>query len=203
MQVSFDRNAIGVVIDVAGCRALGTAFVFMRNDWALTAKHVVQQEGLFRSNLAIQSLDGTREVSVLAVHPEIDIAVLRLSSPALCSRPLFPAFAGFADSEGLIAIGYFPTKSKQAGKLILEGYPIARYEIEARERALSSEETIRFHAPASEGGNSGSPVLGASSGVVGMVIEHRGDDANRVATATSLSPLLAGLSFDPDWRASK
>jgi hypothetical protein len=204
MQVSFDVNSIGIVLDLVEQRALGTGFVLLRPNWIVTAKHVVMLNGLPRTEIAILVEAGRLRARVHAVHPEVDLAVLELLEPAVCKTPLFPSYAGFTGSNGMLSLGYSPTLSKQSspGAGVVNGYPIASYETVVRERSGGNEEVITFKAPASEGGNSGSPVLGNGGGVVGVVIENFIENGVTLARATSLVPLLRGILFTEDWRAA-
>ncbi len=200
MQISFDVHSLGVVLDLAEEKALGTGFALLRPMWIVTAKHVVLIDGIPRTNLGFLSGAVTVSAKPYAIHPEVDLAVIELLTPTPCKVPMYPSYVGFTATDGLLSIGYFPSKSNNASGLrVMEGYPITGHTTEIRERAFGSEEIITFNAPVSEGGNSGSPVFGAGGGVVGVVIENSSPNGSPVARATSLVPLLHGLMYDPQW----
>ena len=200
MEVSFDVNSIGIVLDLAEHRALGTGFALLRPNWYVTAKHVVVVDRMPRREIAILVQAGRQRARVHAMHPEVDLAVIELLDPPVCKTPLFPSYAGFTGSKGMLSLGYSPTLSGQSAPAgVVNGYPITSYETVVRERNTGHEDVITFNAPTSEGGNSGSPVLGTGGGVVGVIIENYVDDGKTLARATSLVPLLRGLLFIQDW----
>jgi hypothetical protein len=196
---SFDRYAIGLIWDLSQGRPLGTGFAFLKPTWVATAKHVVLVDGLPRDNLGFHVADRMLKCRVLARHPEIDLALLELIEPTPCVTPFYPSHVGFTAGDGLISIAYFPTKST-GGSRVLEGNHIPLHTIESRERSGGTEDMIVFSLPASEGGNSGSPVMGTGGGVVGVVVQDFKDDSGPKARATSIKALLDGIVFANAWQ---
>lgn len=191
------KEAITLVGGSTPTRALGTGFVFIRPEWVVTAKHVVQKDsGELRSDLAVLTETGWSTAECLFVHPDIDIAVLSVSG--FCSHPLFPAHTRFAGSNGLITAGYKPSENEPGKPMSIEVNHVASFEIEVRSRSSSDEETICFPAEYAEGGHSGGPVFGAGGGVIGLVIQRASDGTRTFVRATSIAPLIAQLEFARD-----
>lgn len=194
LSFTIDAEAISLIAESRPLRVLGTVFSFIQPSWVVTAKHVVEDQGLIRDNLVVLVKNTWVSATVLYAHPQVDIAVLQTST-ATCGIPLFPAHHKFAGSTGLVVAGYMPSKTDPKNGLAVEMNHIPTFEIESRGRADLEEETICFRAPFAEGGNSGGPVFGAGGGVVGLVIQRYGDAENMFARATSISPLLSRLTF--------
>src|SRR5690606_23801277 len=95
---------------------LGTGFVFLRPDWIVTAAHVVLKLGNPRRNIYAEfpiEDNNKHPVTVIAVHKENDIALLRIqTNPSPCTKPLYPGYDDLSVSKGLICCGYTPTKGQ-------------------------------------------------------------------------------------------
>jgi S1-C subfamily serine protease len=194
LSFTIDAEAISLIAESRPPRVLGTVFAFIRPNWVVTARHVVEDQGLIRENLVVLVKNTWVSARVLYAHPQVDIAVLQ-TSIATCDIPLFPAHHKFAGSTGLVVAGYMPSKTDSRNVLAVEVNHIPNFEIEPRGRADLEEETICFRAPFAEGGNSGGPVFGAGGGVIGLVIQRYGDAEAMFTRATSISPILSRLTF--------
>jgi S1-C subfamily serine protease len=190
LTFKLDKNAIALIVDQDKKKGIGTAFVFIQTYWAVTARHVVIQDGVPRRKLELSFLSKSNvPANVLFAHPTLDLAVLEFADGP-CDSPLFPSHHQFSGSNGLITVGYAPSKG-----LVFETNRIDSFTTERRDRVDGSEELIVFDAPFAEGGNSGGPVFGEGAGVVGAVIQDFLVDSNRKSRATSLRPLLRQLQF--------
>jgi S1-C subfamily serine protease len=194
LAFTIDKNSVGAVTVRQSGRVLGTAFVFIKPEWVVTAKHVVFEQGSWRENLGLLFVDGGVDAHGIYADPNIDLAVLQIDG-ALCQHPLFPAHQAFASQSGLITLGYRPTLSKEPGRTTIEANQVSSFESERRDRSAGPEEIIRFDAPFSEGGHSGGPVLGTGGGVIGVVIENLKEGERLIARATSIAPIVARLTF--------
>lgn len=195
LKFTVDNNFVGLVVDQAANRPIGTAFTFLQPHWAVTAKHVVMLNGVARQNLHVLFAEGVScPAQVLHVHPVVDLAVLSVpGSP--CKVPLFPAHHKFAGSDGLIAAGYTPSKTVEQHGLTIVVNNVPVFVMEQRERPEGVEELVVFEVDFAESGHSGGPVLGLGGGVVGVVIELFERDAVRRVRATAIEPLLRELTF--------
>ncbi len=194
LTFTIDSNSVGLVIDRQFDRIIGTAFVFIKPDWVITAKHVVIEHGAWRQNLGLSFKDGKADACGLYADPNVDLAVLQLNrSP--CKHPLFPAHIAFAGQTGLVTAGYRPTKTTESGGISIEVNSVPSFWSERRDRTVGTEEVICFDAQFSEGGHSGGPVLGTGGGVIGVVIENFREGDRLIARATSIAPIVARLHF--------
>jgi hypothetical protein len=195
IMFSIDQAALSLVLDKEEKRVLGTAFSFIRPNWVVTAKHVALVDGIPRDQLLISPFkQSSVRARVPFSHPQVDLAVLLLESD-VCPRPLFPAHHSLSGSSGLICAGYAPSKSAAGDPAVPYVNEISNFTIEVRDRGNLCEDTIVFDAPFSEGGHSGGPILGDGGGVVGAIIQNFYVGSMLRARGTSLTPILAQLTF--------
>jgi S1-C subfamily serine protease len=194
LAFTIDSNSLAAVIDRRSGNVLGTAFVFIKPGWVITAKHVVTEHGTWRQDLGLLFKDGSASAAGLYADPNVDLAVLQLDGSP-CERPLFPAHQAFAGQTGLITAGYRPTKTREFGGPTIEINNVPSFWSEQRDRSAGTEEVIYFDAQFSEGGHSGGPVFGSGGGVIGVVIENFREGDRVIARATSIAPIVARLNF--------
>lgn len=206
LSITIEEQTIGLIACTRPLKALGTAFVFLRPDWVVTAKHVAidSTTGGLRPDIAFSSNGQLFPPKGIVVHPRpgYDVAVLELVEATPCHVPLYPSYIGLAgDPRGILSAGYRPSLNDGNMRSIQVNH-IASFEVEKRERAFGLEEVIIFDAKYVEGGSSGGPVFSWSGGVAGVIIEGPSADTPtaRRARATSIIPLLSGLRFRDDWR---
>ncbi len=96
LTINIDGRAVCLIFDDTSQRAIGTGFVFLRPDWVVTAKHVVLEQGLPRSQLSLVFFrrEEAIEAQVAVIHPSLDLAVLRLLGQARARRRCFPVMSG-------------------------------------------------------------------------------------------------------------
>ena len=194
LTFTIDGNTLALVFDQKLGRPIGTAFVFIKPNWAVTAKHVVIDKGIPRSDLFLHFVRGESNARFLYADKHLDLAVLEVAmSP--CERPLFPAHTSLAGAGGLITAGYKPSKVGTDGSPSIEVNSVPVFTVDTRNGREGPEESIFFEASFSEGGHSGGPVFGAGGGVVGVVIEHFKNGGKLTARAISIAPLVAHLQF--------
>lgn len=196
--ITFEANAVLLVHDDTENRPLATGFCFIKPEWVVTAKHVVLENGLPRTSLSVLSYRGEpSRTSILFLHPQHDLAVLRIEGDSPCDVPLFPGFEMHTGKRGLVCCGYAPSLSdRQAGRNTIFVNQVESYEREGRMRDSGDESLIVFNAPWMEGGHSGGPVFGEGGGVVAVLIELlRLDEGVARARATSILALLRFLNF--------
>jgi S1-C subfamily serine protease len=191
-SITIDKASLAILKDLDDKKLLGSAFVFIRPNWLLTAKHVVLYEGLPRGN--ISAVFGNVEISakVIYCHKEVDLAVLELAEN-ICRFPMASGHASLAGRQGLFCVGYSPTMTQHHGRPLLYANDVPTFEYEKRERNFGVEELITFEAPYAEGGHSGGPILGDGGNVVGVVIQSFSKNNKLHLRATSVSPLLNEL----------
>ncbi len=195
LTIHIDRHSLCIIFDKNENKALGTGFVFIKPNWIVTAKHVVEKDdGEIRDNLRLLHLfEKPVSSSVLFVHPIYDLAVLTTGN-LLCKRPLFPSYEEFTGKNGLICCGYAPSKSIN-NELAFFVNSVPNYQFETRSRDVGDEKLLFFDAPFAEGGHSGGPLLGEGAGVVAVVIEGFKSNDQYIVKATSILPLLEFLKF--------
>ena len=201
MSFTIDKNCLCVVYDDDEKRTLGTGFIFMKENWIVTAKHVViKKDGLPRNNLKIGFLDSENaNVKVVAVHPELDLAFLIQDGDGICKAPLMPGHHKFSGNEGLFYIGYSPEKSDPGGSVV-EVNHIKKYEIEERHRS-DVETLLHFEADYAEGGNSGGPILDSGGSVIAVIIQKYEDNCTTYCRATDINIILKNIEFGNKWQA--
>lgn len=180
---------------------LGTGFLFMRNDWIVTAAHVVQYEGEIRNHLFAKfpnPLNNFLKIQVIAVHYENDIALLQITSKENpCNQPLYPGYDDLSVSRGLICCGYTPSKGS-----VLTVSLANVYEKDYRHRK-ETETILEFTSSDIEGGSSGGPIFGDGGVVLGIIIENFSDidtPDKKLARATSIKNLTKAINIDFDDR---
>jgi Trypsin-like peptidase domain len=201
MPLSFTihQDALFVIYDVDENRPLATGFCFIKPEWVVTAKHVVQDMGLSRSNLSLLSFSSTPvSASTIFVHEHYDLAVLRINGRSPCDVPLFPGYEEYTGGKGLVCCGYAPSRRRSDER----PYPlltsdVLTYDREERIRDHGDESLIVFDHPDMELGHSGGPVFGEGGGVVAVLIDRmRPSDGVVRARATSIISLLEFLTFE-------
>lgn len=176
---------------------LGTGFLFLRLDWIVTAKHVVIEDGLVRTNLYAEfptNSPNKVRLTVIAIHPESDIALLRIVDiPNPCRKPLFPGYDDLSVSKGLICCGYTPSNGKTISISIAKVYDKL-----IRERR-NAEIILEFESKGIEGGSSGGPIFGDGGVVLGLLINvftTEEQPGKQFARATSIHNLIEGIEID-------
>lgn len=188
--------------------AIGSGCIFMRRDLVLTAKHVVTDRPVADSpmrvanGLKIGNELALADVSAYWCHPDIDIALLKLSAPGAVyldvSHPLYPSHFSLNDTLGCGAVGFDKAESSpEAHRWILKAHHVSSFTAVTRNRASSDEFCLEFEAPWIASGYSGGPLLGEGGGVIGVIIQVfedvRGSDAGRPkgrCRATSIYPAV-------------
>jgi hypothetical protein len=57
MQFKFTGHQLGTIVDFNEMETIGTGFVFLKDDWVVTAAHVVIQEGVPKPSIGFSSLN--------------------------------------------------------------------------------------------------------------------------------------------------
>ncbi len=192
LTITIDRTAFCLIHDLRDGRIIGSAFVFLRPRWIVTAKHVVVHDGLVRPALAYSTVRKCGRLKVIVVDPDHDLAILE-AEVNVAEKPLLPTYGEFATIKELIAAGYKP--SGEPDGLVAEFNHIDGFEIETRERVSGSEQILLFKDPGMEGGHSGGAVLAEGSNVAAVVIEHFERSTGRWARATSILHLMKYVSL--------
>jgi S1-C subfamily serine protease len=177
---------------------LGTGFLFLKNDWIVTAAHVIQTDyNSVRNNLIAKfpnHVNNTASLAVLAIHNECDIALLKIigyDNP--CSQPLYPGYDELSATNGLICCGYTPSK----GRIITISLANI-YKKEYRERK-ETETILEFISNDIEGGSSGGPIFGNGGVVLGIMINTfsiEEEPNKKFARATSIQNLMRAIKID-------
>ncbi len=179
-------------------KELGTGFLFLRNDWIVTAAHVVLVDGISRMNLFAKfpnQLNDLADLKVIAIHHECDIALLQIvSEQNPCEQPLFPGYTDLSVSRGLVICGYTPSKGNIITFSLAHSYS---KDYRLRERM---EFLIEFESNDIEGGSSGGPIFADGGVVVGIVINQVNIKAEekKIARATSIKNLMNAIMVDYD-----
>lgn len=188
-------NATFQVIAGDSC---GSGFSFMREDLVVTNLHVVTTccdlQEMRQVNPVILQTEANEHIGaqILQIDGDNDFAIMRLQSPLPRGRTVLQPSAGFT-----------PTRGK---KLIFAGYPHGMPQLLTHEGIISAplEKGMFSIDGMVNGGNSGGPVVDASSGdAIGMVTQRRfmlGGDAEKLnREAIQLRSYLAqasqGMSF--------
>jgi hypothetical protein len=206
--ITIGKYTIQLIWDSREEKPIGTGFSFLRPDWIVTARHIIEISGFPRQHLKAEFIRSwptdpggpTLDAEVYAWHPELDVAVLRVTEPNPCEMPLLPSYVRFTGQEGLYSIGYRPSLTVQSNPgYCAEVNLVQKWEIERRTRK-SVEEAILFPSEYVEGGHSGGPLLGLGGGVVGIVVEAIQSMGEPYARGTSILSLLDGLEMCSQWR---
>lgn len=199
MKITIHKNSICIVWDGDEKKTLGTGFSFLNLGWFITAKHVVEKNGMMRENIKLGFLDGENaSCKVAAVHPELDLALIIQEGNPVCDTPLMPGHHKYINSEGLYYIGYSPKQSVGNDSSVVVNH-IKDYEVEYRERS-NTETLLHFPAVYAEGGNSGGPILGEGGAVVAVIIQKYEDSGTTYCRATDINILLEGLKYNEHWQ---
>jgi hypothetical protein len=200
MGIKIDEQAICIIVDGEKNRALGTGFSFLKDNWVVTAKHIVFEDGIEREDIKISFLNkGSVKAKVLAVHPELDIVILNYKGESKCKRPLMPGYHEFHTMDYLVLAGYSPTESDNTGLTIMLD-KIDDFEIEIRERSFK-ETTLHFLAKNAEGGYSGGAIIGAGGNVLAIAINTYYKDEKKYCIATSIGSLMDTITLNDKWNA--
>jgi S1-C subfamily serine protease len=199
MKASIDQHAVCVITDTNTNHAIGSGFSFLKDNWIITAKHVVIKDGYPRKNIQLSFLKkGGINAKVLAIHPELDLALLVHDEPFLCKKPLMPGYHEFSTTNQLFLLGYSPSKSV-AKNLTVTVNLITGFETEIRERD-EQETLIHFKADFAESGNSGGAIIGEGGNVVAVAIQIYEKEDGRYCVATSIRTILKNLNFGSEWQ---
>ncbi|HEY0030023.1 MAG TPA: serine protease [Bacteroidia bacterium] len=178
---------------------LGTGFRFLRKNWIVTAAHVVLNYDMPRQGLfaVFASPAPNRSfLKVLAVHKEIDIAILEiLDEQQSVANPLFPGDDELSVSNGLVCFGYSPSK----GSNITASW-VNKYSKDFRERE-NTEIILEFVNGHIAAGSSGGPICGDGGVVVGVLINvfsNANNPGKISARATSIQNLMDVIKIDFD-----
>lgn len=198
MNFKLDGCQICIVHDMTEHKPLGTGFIFLRNDWIVTAAHVVMEQGLPRKKLYVSFASPRFAlVEVEACHFENDIAILKIQGTSPCTMPLFPGNEPLSGAQGLIYAGYSPSQSDLLSKKIIVSH-VSIYNKEIRERD-GNELILEFESSDVEGGYSGGPIFGNGGVILGILIQHFTPEerkGKKLARATSINNVLAGITFE-------
>lgn len=198
MEVTIDKQSLCIIIDQDINKAIGTGFCFLKDNWIITAAHVVIKDGLPRQNLVVSFLDiPSIPVQVVATHPDLDIAILEYFGEVICKRPLMPGYHEFGQSKTLLMTGYSPSSS-EGKNLTVRVEKIENFEVEIRSRE-EDEITIHFLAEKSEGGNSGGAIIGEGGNVVAIAINTYFQDDQKYCVATSIRSILKNITLGSKW----
>ena len=198
MSIIINDKSICIVWDDDDKKNIGTAFSFLNLRWFITAKHVAIKDGLPRENIKLSFLGGKNtKCSVVAIHPELDLALLEHQGEPICEKPLMPGHHNYLNHEGLFYIGYSP-KLSEGNNSSAEVNHIQNYTVEHRERS-NVETLLHFPAKYAEGGNSGGPILGTGGAVVAVIIEKYTSEDITYCRATDINVLLEGLAYNDQW----
>lgn len=170
-------------------KVLGSAFCFLKANWFVTAKHVVEEHGLPRELLSMNVGGKLFRVSELWTHDQRDIALIDLEQP-LCPEPHYPSHWSHEKEKGLIKVAYSPDHSKQDKRPIFYATHVKEYETSERIREDGSELIFEFEDQGAEGGNSGGPIFSLSGGVVGIIIDGVFMENSTTTKATDVKVLL-------------
>ena len=187
-------------------RALGGGCFFMRRDLILTAKHVVedavaQQRPIFVANGSENGKLLAARPRHLYAHPEIDIALVQVSTDDLhIDHPLYPSHFPLHVETGAVGVGYDRHASDNSANTWVFGvHRIDKFESQKRERYHGSiEYALHFEAPWMESGCSGGPVITSGGGVAAVLIQDfttasdtsQEDVPKAFGRATSVYPIV-------------
>jgi hypothetical protein len=173
---------------------IGTGFVFLSPRYIITAKHVVEEDGLPKEDLAaiFLNLCGEYPLKVVFLHPELDIAILE-NSHIICKEPLNYTLKTLSESECFFTIGYKPSESNKT-EGVMEVNQITNFKVEHRERSSEVEQSLVFEGDYLEGGHSGGPVFSDDGKVIALIIE--GVSSGISGRATPIAPIVECFTYN-------
>jgi len=166
--------ATSCTFTIKGVQNLGTGFFISSNGFAITCKHVVEEE---ENYMAILNNQIEYPIGVISTSDKYDLALILVTTPQktpyLSPRDTSTLTAG----ERVFAIGSSPKLQPTVTDGIFSGL---------REEMSKKDRVIQFSAPVNPG-NSGGPLIDAEGNVTGVVsfklISNKGIPVTRIGFA--------------------
>jgi S1-C subfamily serine protease len=196
-------------IDLVSGRAVGTGFL-IRQDLLVTNKHVLdelstgtyrlekgQAEVRFREEYGSRTEPAVDIVDVVAVHPLLDLALLRTEGPPLGSRqPLEVEIAAVQRGQRVVAIGY-PFEDRIRNPLFVSALFGDRFGVKrtAPGEVIGTTSGALYHDCSTLGGNSGSPIISMDNArVIGIhhdgIFTYRNEAVNGKSLHNFITPYV-------------
>lgn len=197
--MKLNKNQVCIISDAnEKIPDLGTGFLFMRNDWIVTAAHVVMEHGLPRQKLYAEFVPNINEkvfvnLKVLAIHQESDIAILQITNQDNpCTKPLYPGNEELSSSKGIIYCGF----ESIDGNLRVE-----LTEHFSKDSRFRDHEEIILEFPSTHvtGGYSGGPIFGDGGVVLGIMINQFSNETEpekKFARAISIKTVMNAINIE-------
>jgi S1-C subfamily serine protease len=169
-----------VVTDNKGDIWNGTGFLFGFKNWALTNKHVIDEDAS-RTPRVLTSAG--QELSVMGIYrcDSDDLALVQLADP-MDARPLFP-FPNVEPLDEIVTMGYPRIPLSTSSPMVAH-----KGEINGKV-SLAHGDRLLFSAKTGPG-NSGGPLLNRAGLVVGVVTE---DLQSETIRAKNIQPYFAAI----------
>ena len=150
------KKSLDATFSVKGDQNLGTAFFISSNGYAITCKHVLEND---QNHIAIMN-DGSRyPIGIISISEKYDLALIMVivykKTPYLSIRDSFTVIPG----ERIYAIG----SSLELHTNITEGVFTG-----LRENISTKDNVIQFSCPTNPG-NSGGPLVDEQGDLIGVV----------------------------------
>jgi len=150
---------------IKGVQNLGTGFFISSNGFAITCKHVVEED---ENHMAILNNQIEYPIGVISTSDKYDLALIIVTTPQKTPYLLPRDTNTLTAGERVLAIGSSPELQSTVTDGIFSGL---------REETSTKYRVIQFSAPVNPG-NSGGPLIDAEGNVTGVVsfklISNRG-----------------------------
>lgn len=174
-------SAIDSTFIIKGSRNLGTGFFISSKGYAITCKHVVEDE---QNYMAILPDKGEFAIGVIATSDRYDLALILVTTPQNTPYLVFRDVMSMSPGERIYAIG------SSVGLQFTVTYGAFSG---LREKLPDRDLAIQFFAPL-DSGNSGGPLIDGEGKVIGVVswqlIAEKGMPVSDVGFAVPLEYLI-------------
>jgi S1-C subfamily serine protease len=193
---SADAAAARAVCGVHAAHGTGLGFAFLEPRWVVTARHVVRDQ---RPGDAVELVfrRGLRSSArIAALHPHVDLAILRVAGDADDIVPLglpTPGSAGVEPAYCLASEAGAPPDEAPHDRARLLAVP--GFERTRRHRDGREEDLFIFPAPPGGSPRSGGPLLSSDGAAVAVIVDSIDLVGRTYIRATAIGGLIPSLAL--------